>query len=141
MCKVKFGVQGKGTRGMLQTPGGWKTQTFPPQLGKTDSGPVGSSSSARGSDRVVRNAPTQQVWAEPDQTLFLDEIKTMVEKGAIRELPRAETQNGFYSNMFLVQKKDGKMRPVINLKRLNTFVETRWRGYRQLIRPNNWLTK
>ena len=91
--------------------------------------------------------PTQQVWAEPDQTLFLVEIKTMIEKGAIRELSRAETQNGFYSNMFLVPKKDGKMRPVINLKRLNTFVEThhfKMEGLqtaRELIRPNNWLTK
>ena len=152
MCKVKSGVQGKGTRGMLQNTGGWKTQTLPPQLGKTDSGPMGPSSSSRGPDRIVRNtptiqAPTQQVWAEPDQTLFLDEIKTMIEKGAIRELTRAETPNGFFSSMFLVPKKDGKMRPVINLKRLNDFVETHHfkleglQTARELIRPNNWLTK
>ncbi len=57
MCKVKFGIQGKGTRGMLQTPGGWKTQTLPPQLGKLTQDQWVLQA---GSDRVVRNAPTIQ---------------------------------------------------------------------------------
>ncbi len=128
MCKVKSGVQLKGTRGMLQNPSGWKTQTLPPQLGKTDSGPMGPSSSSRGSDRIVRNTPTIQapkttgLGRARSDLVFLDEIKTMIEKGA---LTQAETLNGFFSSMFLVPKKDGKiMRPVINLKRLNDFVET-----------------
>ena len=49
--------------------------------------------------------------------------------------------------MFLIPKKDGKMRPVINLKSLNQFVMTphfKMEGIhtvRDLIQPNNWMTK
>ena len=34
------------------------------------------------------------------------------------------SQGGFYSNLFLVPKKNGQMRPVINLKWLNEWVTT-----------------
>ena len=51
-------------------------------------------------------------------------ISVMLEKGEIRELLRAEAKSGFYLSMFLVPKKDGKIRPVVNLKKLNEFVET-----------------
>ena len=73
----------------------------------------------------------------------------MMSKGAISELsaPERASQEGFYSNIFLVPKKDGKVRPVINLKKLNQFVQTyhfKMEGIqtaRELVRPNNWLTK
>jgi hypothetical protein len=51
-----------------------------------------------------------------------EEIQGTLEKGAISEaLP---TGRGFVSNIFLVLKKDGSQRPVINLKKLNEYVQT-----------------
>ena len=44
----------------------------------------------------------------------------MLEKGAIREAIHCKDQ--FVSHLFLVSKKDGGQRPVINLKELNTFL-------------------
>ena len=43
-----------------------------------------------------------------------------MEKGAIQEV--SENEDGFYSRLFLVPKKDGQMRPVINLRPLNQFL-------------------
>jgi hypothetical protein len=45
------------------------------------------------------------------------EVAALLEKGAIKEV--ALHPLGFISNIFLVLKKNGKMRPFINLKKLN----------------------
>ena len=50
-----------------------------------------------------------------------EEVKTLLQKGAI-QLSNHE-DNEFISNIFLVKKKNGKYRPVINLRKLNEFVE------------------
>jgi hypothetical protein len=44
------------------------------------------------------------------------EIDKLLMKGAIKEVDAVEDQ--FISNLFLVPKKDGSFRPVINLKTL-----------------------
>jgi hypothetical protein len=50
---------------------------------------------------------------------FIDaEVAALLEKGAIEEVP-LDPPPSFISNIFLVKKKNGGMRPVINLKRLN----------------------
>ena len=57
------------------------------------------------------------------------------------------SEGGFVSNMFLVPKKDGGQRPVVNLKGLNKYVQTehfKMEGLhtvKQLVRPGDWLTK
>ena len=51
-----------------------------------------------------------------------EELRLLLEKGAIA--PVTNSQGGFYSNLFLVPKKNSQMRPVINLKRLNEWVTT-----------------
>jgi hypothetical protein len=47
------------------------------------------------------------------------EVAALIKKGAIEEVPLHHPPPSFISNIFLVQKKNRKMCPVINLKRLN----------------------
>ena len=54
--------------------------------------------------------------------LLKAEVNTLLEKNAIEIVPKSETQSGFYSTLFLVKKKNGKMRLVINLRPLNRYL-------------------
>ena len=56
-----------------------------------------------------------------EKQLIEDEIVTLKSKGASKEVTYCS--NEFLSNIFLVTKKTGDMRPVINLKPLNVFVQ------------------
>ena len=70
-------------------------------------------------------------------------LKELLSKGAVVEV--TNPWRGFYSNLFLVPKKDGGQRPVINLKSLNSFVQTqhfKMEGIHtlsDLIHPGDWL--
>ncbi len=46
-------------------------------------------------------------------------VMNMLEKGAIEIAPPAQSQSGFYSRYFLVPKKDGALRPILDLRLLN----------------------
>ena len=50
------------------------------------------------------------------------EIQLMLEKEAIHVVPPGELQQGFVSSIFLVPKKGGGQRPVMNLRPLNQFI-------------------
>ena len=52
-----------------------------------------------------------------------NEIKSLQDKGAIHKAPVSDKEPGFVSSLFMVAKKGGGQRPVINLKALNNFVE------------------
>ena len=59
------------------------------------------------------------VTRDPERNLLLqEEVHTLLQKGAV-ELVNPLLTPGFYSRLFLVPKKSGKMRPVIDLCVLN----------------------
>ena len=82
----------------------------------------------------------------PEEKQLVDqEIDQMLEKGAITRVNPSPDQ--FLSNIFTVPKKDGGNRPVINLKRLNSFLHCphfKMEGLflvRELLSPNDWMCK
>ena len=59
---------------------------------------------------------------DKDKEIYiLQEIEDMLKKDAI-EIVDLESP-GFYSIFFLVPKKDGGQRPILNLKALNRFIK------------------
>ena len=51
------------------------------------------------------------------------EISALLEKGAVTLLPSEEMGQGFYSTFFLIPKRDGGLRPILNLKGFNRFLK------------------
>ncbi|XP_037627453.1 uncharacterized protein LOC119489291 [Sebastes umbrosus] len=51
------------------------------------------------------------------------EISTLLGKGAIEELGQETQQGGFYSVYFLIPKREGGFRPILDLRGLNTFLK------------------
>lgn len=76
--------------------------------------------------------------------ILLGEVDILLEKGVIEPVPTQETHKGFYSTFFLVTKKNGQMRPVINLKPLNAYVRKEHfkmdtlAKVLNLVNPNMW---
>lgn len=64
--------------------------------------------------------PFQPSFNQIKTDLVDQEIKSMLEKRAIKVV---KDQKGFLSYLFLVQKKGGGQRPVVNLKELNGFLK------------------
>ena len=53
--------------------------------------------------------------------LVQKEINCLQGKSAVEKVSAREMHSGFYSTLFLVPKKNGEMRPVINLKPVNRY--------------------
>ena len=67
----------------------------------------------------------QTIVTDPARALALEtEIGTLLRKGAIRRIESGASQPGFYSKYFLVPKASGGLRPILDLRRLNSFVKT-----------------
>ena len=60
-------------------------------------------------------------FSPAESQLIEEEVHGLLQKGAITHV--SPCQEEFISNLFLVPKKTGDMRPVINLKPLNGFVQ------------------
>ena len=54
---------------------------------------------------------------------ILGEVNKLLGKGAIELVPPGQEGQGFYRTFFIVPKKDGGLRPILNLKPLNVYME------------------
>ncbi len=52
-------------------------------------------------------------------SVLQQELSSLLQKGAIEEVPQSEVERGFFSHYFLVPKRDGGLRPILDLRRLN----------------------
>ena len=91
--------------------------------------------------------PNPPISSAEQSSLILAEVNMLLEKGAITSVRNPSDLMSFYSTLFLVPKKGGQMRPVINLKKLNKWVEPqhfKMEGMgtlRELLRGNEWMVK
>ena len=128
-----------------------KASSFFSELVCDNSGPVGPKHSTGVSNRLCVGAtptiPSHSPHHSSAQSqLIQEELSNLIQKQAIKLL-EYPSETGFYSNIFLVPKKSGGQRPVINLKALNQFVHAehlKMEGIhtlRDLLRPGDWLGK
>ena len=74
------------------------------------------------------------------------EVATLLEKNAIEKLDQQTQQGGFYSTYFLVTKKDGGFRPILDLRGLNTYLKVlpfhmlRTADVLQTVKTQSWFT-
>lgn len=66
--------------------------------------------------------PTPPVYTQPEILQFREIIANLIHIGAISECEPIAGQ--FLSNIFLIPKSNGKMRFILNLKKLNQFIST-----------------
>lgn len=62
---------------------------------------------------------------KPEQALVMEQkVDSLLRKGAIEQIPPLDIESGFYSRYFIVPKKDGGLRPILDLRELNRSVQT-----------------
>jgi hypothetical protein len=136
-------------------PSGGRGQTAPlPSVLEARARDIPSAAAGRGGLPCSLHVPTAPLVSksalfysiEGSNNHLIDaEVAALLEKGAIEEVELHPPLLGYISNIFLVQKKNGKMRPVINLKKLNAahldtphFRMETPHDVRQTIRPGDW---
>ena len=84
---------------------------------------------------------------EEGSLLLHQEIQGLLQKGVISLVPTALEREGCYSTYFLVPKKTGGHRAVLNLKYLNSFIREELtfkmlttKSLLELVRPGDWAT-
>ena len=81
----------------------------------------------------------------PYKKVLLNEVESLLKKNAVEVVPKDQCQTGWYGRYFLVPKKTGDLRPILNLKPLNKhlLVESfKMESLRNVIlacRPGEWL--
>uniref|UniRef100_A0A914VC37 Reverse transcriptase domain-containing protein n=1 Tax=Plectus sambesii TaxID=2011161 RepID=A0A914VC37_9BILA len=94
-----------------------------------------------------RDAPTPIQFTPSERKLVDMEVQKMLAKGAITEVRGNEVSDLWLSRLFLVPKKSGEVRPVVNLKPLNCFLQYehfKMEGLfmlKDLVRPGDFCAK
>ncbi len=71
----------------------------------------------------LTKSTTFTLVADPQhREVLATEVDTLLAKRAIREVMQDNHQAGFYSRYFLIPKKDGRLRPILDLRGLNKFL-------------------
>ncbi len=52
-------------------------------------------------------------------SVLQQELSSLLQKGAIEEVPQSEVERGFFSRYFLIPKRDGGLRPILDLRLLH----------------------
>ena len=106
----KHGQAISSTRGS-KTPPCRQTKPLPPELESIDKRQVGvgHSPGVRGGRAIFQAIrPHPPTFNQQQMDCLNQEIATIVEKGAVSPLRTVEDPDGYYSNLFLVPKKDGR---------------------------------
>ncbi|KAK2898066.1 hypothetical protein Q8A73_014446 [Channa argus] len=112
-------------------------------------------------DRIIRKGYSLQFATPPPSfagiletrlsspahtTALASELSDLLGKRAISMVPPMEENQGFYSRYFLVPKKSGEMRPILDLSFLNQFMVVRrfhmltTASVLRSVRPGDWLS-
>ena len=87
-------------------------------------------------------SPTPVFLRQTESPALEEEVKELLFKGAVEKINPEDP--GFYSRIFLVPKKNGKLRLIIDLSKLNSFLNIQSfkmetaNKVRQSILPNDW---
>ena len=87
-------------------------------------------------------SPTPIFLQQTESLALVEEVSKLLHKGAVEKIEPEGP--GFYSRIFLVPKKNGKLRLIIDLSRLNTFLDIQSfrmetaNKVRQAIQSNDW---
>ena len=80
-----------------------------------------------------------------EEELILKEVSKLIQKGAVSLVDR--TPGKFISQLFVVPKSDGVLRPVVNLKALNKFIKKEhfkmecFHMIEDLVKQGDWVAK
>lgn len=75
------------------------------------------------SSLLPHQPPTPALFRDPShKQLLTQEVKYLMEAGAVEEVPQELRGTGFYSRYFLIPKAKGGLRPILDLRQLNKFV-------------------
>ena len=96
---------------------------------------------------VQMKAPEEPHLSPEQESCMNDELSKLVQKDAISQVLNPKPSESFISRMFLVPKKDGSQRPIVDLRDLNKFIV--WEHFKMegihlvkhLLQKGDWMVK
>eukprot|EP00079_Xenopus_tropicalis_P032144 XP_017945915.1 PREDICTED: uncharacterized protein LOC101734340 [Xenopus tropicalis] len=115
-------------RSQLDLPVGGKLQYFAENWTRHIADPWVTETISSGYHLEFRRLPPtrflmSRVPRDPQkQSAFLSVVEELIQSNVVIPVPPDHQFTGFYSNLFVVPKKNGTFRPVLDLKRLNKWI-------------------